>query len=156
VETASAACERDFVAVSFDIHRSGGKAAADVGEQAAGDQDCSLVCDVGGYLKPSGGLIVKTGKAYRATLGLEEQAGQYGYGRPRRQRPGCPGDGFCQDVPFDSELHGRVPPFIAAAMSELKTRSRSFKSSCPRTPEPAWSTLAEPQRNPRMGALLTA
>ncbi len=76
-----------------------------------------------GISSRGGGLVVEARKADGTGFSLEEQAGKYGYWRPRRQRPGGPGHGFCQDVPFDSELHGRVPPFIAAVMLNRKFRS---------------------------------
>ena len=116
VEAAAAAGQRDFVAIGFHLHRSGRKAAADVRKKAAGDQDGAFVADVRRDFQPGRGLVVEAREAHGAGFGLQKQAGKHRNRRPRRQRPGCPGDGFCQDVPFDSELHGRVPPFIAAAI----------------------------------------
>ena len=99
----------------------GGQAAADVGKQASGDQDRALGGDVSSDLEACRGLVVEAREADGTGFSLEEQAGKYGYWRPRRQRPGGPGHGFCQDVPFDSELHGRVPPFIAAVIAGSRT-----------------------------------
>ena len=78
-------------------------------------QDGAFGADVRRDFQPCRGLVIEAGEANRSCFGLEQQAREDGYWRPRRQRSGCPCDGFCQDVPFDSKLHGRVPPFIAAA-----------------------------------------
>ena len=74
VEAASAACERYFVAVGFDVDGCGRQAAADVREQASGHQDGAFGADVSGDFEPCGGLVIEAREADGTGFSLQEQA----------------------------------------------------------------------------------
>ena len=81
-EPGGAAGQRDLGAVDGHLDRLVGQAAADVGEQPAGDQGPALVGDVGGERGPGRGLVVERGQLQAvAALDRSRSAGRRAPGR---------------------------------------------------------------------------
>ena len=111
VEAAVAAGECHLRSVRDDFYRRRGQAATDVGEETAGDEDRTFLGDVGRDLEPGRDLVVEAREAEGSCFGLDQQACENRNRRTGRQGPGGPGHGFGQDIPLDSEFHGRSAAF---------------------------------------------
>ena len=87
------------------LDRLGRQAAADVGEQPAGDQGLALVGDLGGQRGAGRGLVVERRQHQAVVARLDQQAGEHRDAGTDREAAGRPGDGIGEHVAFDAELH---------------------------------------------------